>query len=377
MIHRQKPVGWNIMNAYKRYNCLFFLTAAFVTMAFLYIGGGYHSLRQWNSYRYHNSRKSFNELHNVNDTSVSIYFEDMAGLDAFYGNSYSSFVKSPKECVIPNGKCFFQGEHPKTDVVYKVTRIHSITNPVRYCERQISAVMHSEAINTISAPAREALNSANIKMDHHLTSDIVVTEACAIPWKKEMYTTPDPSKRKGVALFMSNCKAAWRSEYIRELSRHVHIDSYGRCFHNVDIPSDREHREQSFPELAKKYRMVVTFENTIENDYISEKIAQCYQAGVIPVYWGPPEIYLWAPGNHTFIDPQRFKGPKELAEYLKRVDEDDDLFRHHTTNFDFERTHKMWDKYCNYNTQLFCRVCKIAQDIKLARLKEGLHPPTC
>ena len=344
-------------------------------MAFLYIGGGYHNLRQWNKYRYHYSRKSFNELHNVNDTSVSIYFEDIAGLDYFYGNSYSSFVKSQK-CVIPNGKCFFQGENPKTDVVYKAASIYSETYPVRYCEHQILAVIHSEALNKISVPAREALYSANIKMDHHLTSEILVSEACSMPWKKELYTTPDPSKRKGVALFMSNCKAEWRSGYIRELSKHVHIDSYGRCFHNVDTPANPQHYQETFFDLAKKYRMVVTFENTIENDYISEKISECYNAGVIPVYWGPPEIYLWAPGNHTFIDPQRFKGPKELAEYLRRVDEDDDLFRHHTTNFDFERTHKMWDKYCN-GTHIFCRVCKIAQDIKLARLKEGLHPPTC
>ena len=366
------------MNAYKRCRaiCILFVLV-FVTMALLYFGGGYHSLRRWNINRYYKSWKSFNELHNVNDTSVSIYFEDMAGLDAFYGDSYSSFVKSQKECVIPNGKCFFQGENPKTDVVYKGARRYSPSYPERYCEHQIVVFLNSEAESSCYPAAIEQLRSADIKIDHHLSSDIVVTEACAIPWKKELYTTPDPSRRKGVALFMSNCKAAWRKEYIWDLSRHVHIDSYGKCFHNVDIPADREHFAQSFPELAKKYRMVVTFENTIENDYISEKIAQCYQAGVIPVYWGPPEIYQWTPGDHTFIDPQKFKGPKELAEYLRRVDEDDDLFRYHTTNFDFERTSKMWDKYCDDSTLAFCRVCKIAQDIKIARLKEGLHPPTC
>ena len=96
--------------------------------------------------------------------------------------------------------------------------------------------------------------------------------------------------------------------------------------------------EEEYNQIASKYRMVVTFENTIQTDYVSEKINLVYLSGAIPVYWGPPEIYSWVPGNHSFIDASAFSGPKELAAYLKKVDEDDELFRHHTTNFDVEKS---------------------------------------
>ena len=345
-----------------------------------YISGGYHGVARWWTYCYFNSFKSFNQLHRLNSTSVSVYFENVGALDNFYANMYTKWIEQRKHgCVIPNGECVFEAENPKADVVFKGARQYSSFLPERYCEHQILVVFNTEAESSCTSDAVANLRSAEIKIDHHLTSDIPYTEACGIPWKKELYKIPDPSGRKGVALLMSNCAAKWRNDYILELSKYIHIYSYGKCFHNVTVPPSRQGGADAFQYITKKHRMVVTFENTIERDYISEKIVYCYRSGVIPVYWGPPEIYQWVPGNHSFIDPQKFKGPKELAEYLKRVDEDDDLFRYHTTNFDFERTKKMVDKYCDKtHTHFLCQVCKIAQNIKQSRLQEGLvNPTTC
>ena len=189
------------------------------------------------------------------------------------------------------------------------------------------AVLNSEAE---TPEMMELLRKADIRLDHHMASENTIAEACVMPWKEGMYKIPDPSKRKGVAMFMSNCNVKWRNDYILELAKYIHIHSYGACWHNVSDHDDMNNWTVTRYSLAKKHRIVMTFENTINHDYISEKLTWSYEAGAIPVYWGPPEIYLWAPGNHTFIDPQRFKGPKELAEYLKPVDEDDDLFRYIT-----------------------------------------------
>ena len=317
-----------------------------------------------------------------NSTDVSIYLENLGGLGAYYSPIlYTSLVENKSECTIPNGKCVFEGDNPKTDVVYRSTSLFSSSLPLRYCERQILAALNTEPVGYSSAAAMKMFHSADIKIDHHLSSHIPYTEACFIPWKKELYKTPDPSGRKGVALLMSKCREKWRNDYILELSKYIHIYSYGRCFHNVSVPSSRDQFIATFTPITKKHRMVVTFENNVEKDYITEKISLCYKSGVIPVYWGPPEIYLWVPGNHTFIDPQRFKGPKELAEYLKRVDEDDDLFRYHTSNFEFERTEKMVDRYCKgklpYTVESLCELCKIAQNLKHSRLQKGVSPPTC
>lgn len=109
--------------------------------------------------------------------------------------------------------------------------------------------------------------------------------------------------------------------------------------------------------------MVIAFENIIEPDYISGKIAFIYRAGVIPVYRGPLEVYLWVPGNHTFIDANKFT-PEVLAKYIKRVDADDDLFRYHTSNFDIERSRKRVEAVCP-KANFMCRVCELAHDIKV------------
>jgi hypothetical protein len=318
----------------------------------------------------------------VQSANITVYIEMFDEMNRFYGNSYTKLEETiQKTCPLPNNSlCIYQHTNKEVDVVYRQIQFYlnygGGTVPYRYCDRQIVAMLNSEAEQNGFV---DLLNKADIRMDHHLSSAITITEACSIPWNKDLYKTPDPSGRKGVALLMSNCGAKWRSDYIAELSTYVKIYSYGHCFHNVEEPPSRDNIAATFPEITKKHRMVVTFENTIEKDYITEKIGLAYKSGVIPVYWGPPEIYKWAPGNHSFIDPQKFKGPKELAEYLKRVDEDDDLFRYHTTNFDFERTEKMVDRYCGHTQVHFlCQVCKIAQDLKLSRLQEGLaNPTTC
>ena len=101
--------------------------------------------------------------------------------------------------------------------------------------------------------------------------------------------------------------------------KYIHIDSYRIYFHNIKVKDTCF--SDNFIEIAgntlQSYQMMLTFENIIQQDYISIKIWQAYSGGAIPVYLGPPDIYDWVPGNHPFIDPRNFSDPKELAEYVK------------------------------------------------------------
>ena len=85
-------------------------------------------------------------------------------------------------------------------------------------------------------------------------------------------------------------------------------------------------------------------------------------------------MYLWAPGNHTFIDAHKFT-PEELAEYIKRIDADDDLFRYHTSNFDIERSRKRVESVCS-KANFMCRVCQLAHDIKVNRTLDNGNATT-
>ena len=302
--------------------------------------------------------------------NISIYLEMFEGLVKYYEGRFSEIEKkSQTKCPLPNNAvCIYQHTDKMADVVLRFVSFYVQNQenlPFRYHGGQLVAVLNSEAE---TPNMLESLRKADIRIDHHMTSEITIAEACSIPWKEGMYKTPDPSKRKGVAMFMSNCNVKWRNDYILELARHIHIHSYGACWHNVSDHDDRNNWTVTRYSIAKKHRIVVTFENKINHDYISEKITWSYEAGAIPVYWGPPEIYLWTPGNHTFIDPQRFEGPKELAEYLKRVDEDDDLFRYHTTNFNYSVAGKTHRDNC-YSEPYWCKLCSIAYNMKMDRVE--------
>ena len=312
--------------------------------------------------------------------NVSVYLESISKLNAFYGNRFTKMEKEiPLSCQLPaGGTCTLHHSNESaltSDVVFRMIRFIHPNDTVRYHEGQLLAIMNSEAER--GEYGLQQLREADIRMDHHPSSEIMLAEVCALPVHKwESSPPPDPTQRKGIAMFMSNCGVKWRTEYLQELFEFIHIDSYGRCFHNVIEPpvlaSDKglQVRANEVAEVSRKYRMVVTFENLIQDDYISEKITAVFGSGAIPVYWGPPQIYSWVPGNHSFIDASKYT-PEELAKYLKQVDEEDDLFRHHTTNFDVNKTKEMVDRLCSKKgPHYMCRICQIAQKKLLTRTQQ-------
>ena len=301
---------------------------------------------------------------------LSIYVEDFHQLQNYY-TTYEGFITSiPKSCPLPNGaKCLLRKNDETADVVFRMTKYVTFDRPVRYCSPQIFALLHSEA--EFLGYDQGFMSLADITVTHHLSSTVLYHDAC-----ERSYVNIEAAKRvlrvaqrrKGIAMFLSNCDPQWRQSYIEELLEYVHVDSYGSCFHNTQDDTDNMWTHpNSWRKIlirkAKKYRMLITFENTIQKEYFSEKIFLAYQSGAIPVYWGPSDIYKWVPGNHTFIDASTFNEPKELAAYLKRVVDDDSLFKHHTTNFDWDKTANMIKTHCppvNY----MCGVCRAAYRLR-------------
>jgi hypothetical protein len=70
--------------------------------------------------------------------------------------------------------------------------------------------------------------------------------------------------------------------------------------------------------ILQKYYFSVVIENTIKNNYISEKIYDCFIAGTIPIYHGAPNINDHIPQN-TFIDITKFKNYKKLSIFLNNL----------------------------------------------------------
>ena len=172
--------------------------------------------------------------------NVSVFVERFDELNAFYGNSFTRFENDiPHSCQLPaGGTCTLHHSKesaPTADVVFRMVRFIHSNDTVRYRKGQLLAVMNSEAER--GEYGLQQLREADIKIDHHPSSDITYAEVCKLPVQKwEMSPPPDPTQRKGIAMFTSNCEAQWRSEYFEKLMQFIDIDSYGRCFHNKEEP---------------------------------------------------------------------------------------------------------------------------------------------
>jgi len=72
-------------------------------------------------------------------------------------------------------------------------------------------------------------------------------------------------------------------------------------------------------ETISFYKFSICFENVSYPGFISEKIIDCFVAGVIPIYLGAPNIEKFVPPN-SFIDMRNFDSWEKLHKYLIKVD---------------------------------------------------------
>jgi hypothetical protein len=68
------------------------------------------------------------------------------------------------------------------------------------------------------------------------------------------------------------------------------------------------------------YKFALCFENLEFPGYVTEKVIDCLVAGVVPIYWGAPDIQEFIPED-CFIEARKFKSLDVLNAYLEKVSE--------------------------------------------------------
>lgn len=160
-------------------------------------------------------------------------------------------------------------------------------------------------------------------MTYHLDSDIV------LPYYdytfKEKLLTPPCGKTKDVCMFISSpVNNSHRLEYLSELMEYLPIDSYGCWRRNCMLDEDKGYVTKL--DIIKQYKFTIAFENAISKDYVTEKFFEPLIAGSVPVYLGAPNIGIFSPGEHAFIDVRDYDSPQSLADDILKCCQD--LSRH-------------------------------------------------
>jgi len=160
---------------------------------------------------------------------------------------------------------------------------------------------------------------------------------------------------KGATFLAGNCNSLNdREGLVQDLMTRMRVDSF-RCLNNVAEPVNLSNKTA----LLEKYLFYFAFENSNEDDYITEKVFDGLRAGTLPVYYGALNIHEFVPQN-SIIHVADFETRKDLADYLIRLSEDKELYESY-----HKWRHKPFDdafrrKYEITNTHSVCRMCEWA-----------------
>ena len=140
-----------------------------------------------------------------------------------------------------------------------------------------------------------------------------------------LFEARDPDKiiaenREFCSFVNSNAKAKERIDLFDQLSKYKQVASGGMVRNNVGG------RVPDKVKFISDYKFNIAFENSSYPGYATEKIMEALVTNTIPIYWGDPNI-----GNDfntkAFINCHEFDSMNEVIEHVKKVDQDESLYR--------------------------------------------------
>jgi len=101
------------------------------------------------------------------------------------------------------------------------------------------------------------------------------------------------------------------------------IDLYGMGWDGMSYPFVKTSYKgtcETKKDVLLGYKFSICFENSLVMGYISEKIFDCFAAGVVPIYYGAPNVQDYIP-KECFIDFRDFRSYEELYQLLTTMTE--------------------------------------------------------
>ena len=170
----------------------------------------------------------------------------------------------------------------------------------------------------------------NLTMTYKRSSDITWEIGhCTRMSEAERTRAIDPErniaagKKHLAAWFVSNCGGqSKRQGYVRELMKYIGLHKYG-CGGNYSCPKAQKKRCSEM--LNTTYKFYMSFENSLCEDYLTEKVYGILKINVVPVVLGYSNYSDILP-PHSFIDVRDYESPKTLAGYLNMLSNNDKLY---------------------------------------------------
>jgi len=128
------------------------------------------------------------------------------------------------------------------------------------------------------------------------------------------------AKSKFCCMLVSNSKAKERIEFFHALSKYKKVDSAGRYLNNIGRNIDNK------MDFIKEYKFVISFENSSNPGYTTEKLIEPMFAGSIPIYWGNLKVGQDF-NSKSFVNVNDFSSWQQAIEKIIELDSDDEKYK--------------------------------------------------
>ncbi|XP_059171496.1 alpha-(1,3)-fucosyltransferase C-like [Physella acuta] len=213
-------------------------------------------------------------------------------------------------------------------------------------------------LKTDEAPSRftwfESLDRAGLRdqfnwtLTHKLDSDIPIVYSKLIRndiIQEKDYGKIFDGKTRTAAWFVSHCPVrSDRLIYVHKMQNRTDIDVFGKCGNyscgtaelvpGVQSMRKKEDKQMCFPILTSTYKFYLAFENSLCQEYISEKFFKIFDnVDVVPVVRGGADYKRYFPPD-MYVDASDFSTPEALADYLDDLGNDRDRYITYLRNKD-------------------------------------------
>jgi alpha(1,3/1,4) fucosyltransferase len=92
-------------------------------------------------------------------------------------------------------------------------------------------------------------------------------------------------------------------------------------------PRDEHDFGDRYYPFLQQYKFMICFENCKQSHYLTEKLANAYAAGCVPVYWGAPEARQWFnPNAFLTLEDESEAAMDALIDRMLELDMDDEAY---------------------------------------------------
>ena len=261
---------------------------------------------------------------------VMKYMDDHERLNIYCNVTYNKNLMAQADVVVFHGTR--EGMRKMTKAEMKRLRLSAAN---------ATFVFYIREPPTMTRPfGKEFDNFFDVTATYRTDSEIYLPfgEANPLHYIDYVAATEPPAKRRRYTIIwiVSNCYTPSKREaYVKELSEFINVKVYGKCspektylvpYGNAKRNSaklSRLNRAELYKRLLANSHFYLSFENSICNEYITEKFFYALDSPAVPVVMGPNRSqYEKIAPSKSFIHVDDFESPSHLAQYLRDVAND-------------------------------------------------------